>query len=381
MPVLHYKPIIGGMELFIKNLAERLSDQAEIWVITGRVKGRSRQERDCGVRILRTSPCSLGDLSGTHFFYIFTAWPFIFFQSWRLIKKERIDLLHCHGFFSGLIGWLLGRITKVPYIITVQGGDLNTFYPPYLAGIVRRLEGVVYRNAALCNAASRSLMDYFAGFGVLANKIILIPNGVDVDNFQPRDEQSKRKEREKLGLRNKYLLITVCRLEKVKGIGYLIGALPYLERDDFQLWIAGSGSQEEPLKKMVIDLGLKEKVKFLGALSHQDLPFYLSLADIFILPSLAEGFGASFLEAMACGLPVIGTPVGGIPDFLQDYQTGLFCQQQNSQSIAQKVIELLEHPALAQKLGQTARQLVLDRFAWPSIIATMLKVYYNCPKL
>ena len=160
----------------------------------------------------------------------------------------------------------------------------------------------------------------------------MIPNGVDLNLFKSRDGHIDSKK-----------IITVSRLVKKNGVGDLIEAMSGIrsELPDYRLQIIGSGPLEKKLKLQVKNLNLENNVEFLGEIPNELLPKYLSTADIFVRPSLSEGLGISFLEAMAVGLPVIGTLVGGIPDFLKDGETGLFCKVGDPEDIAEKINRIL----------------------------------------
>ena len=117
--------------------------------------------------------------------------------------------------------------------------------------------------------------------------------------------------------------------------------------------------------------GLAERVKFLGSKGHDKLPEILQACDIFIRPSLSEGLGNAFLEAIAAGLPIIGTPVGGIPDFLLDGHTGVFCQVRNPESIAQAVMRIQTEPGLRDRLTAQSLVLVRAKYDWDKIAQQM----------
>jgi glycosyltransferase involved in cell wall biosynthesis len=122
-------------------------------------------------------------------------------------------------------------------------------------------------------------------------------------------------------------------------------------------------------------LKIADKVKFLGYVPHKEMPAYLHISDIFIRPSLSEGFGNSFIEAMAAGIPVIATPVGGIPDFLTDGQTGLFCEVGNPKSIAQKVEKLMKDAESREYIVTNARKMVEEKYDWKRIAGEMESVF------
>ncbi|MBU1102183.1 glycosyltransferase family 4 protein, partial [Patescibacteria group bacterium] len=107
----------------------------------------------------------------------------------------------------------------------------------------------------------------------------------------------------------------------------------------------------------------------------EDVPKYLAISDVFVRPSLSEGLGNSFLEAMAAGVPIIGTKVGGIPDFLRDGETGLFCEARNPQSIAEKITLLLSDEILRQRLIANARKLVEEKYNWDNIAQKMGNIF------
>ena len=161
---------------------------------------------------------------------------------------------------------------------------------------------------------------------------------------------------------------------KKNAVGDIIGAIKYLP-ENIRLIILGTGSLEEDLKFQTSNLKIEDRVSFLGHIDHRELPKYLASADIFIRPSLSEGLGSSFLEAMAVGLPVIATPVGGIPDFLKDGETGLFCEVINPKSIAEKVKVYLENNDLRKKIINNAREMVVKKYDWDLIAKKMRNIF------
>jgi len=120
---------------------------------------------------------------------------------------------------------------------------------------------------------------------------------------------------------------------------------------------------------------LGKRAFLLGSIPPDDAPKYLAASDIFIRPSLSEGLGSAFLEAMAAGVPIIGTRVGGIPDFLVDGETGLFCEAQNPQSIAEKIKLLLADETLRQKLITNGKKLVAEKYNWNIIVKQMEEIF------
>ena len=137
----------------------------------------------------------------------------------------------------------------------------------------------------------------------------------------------------------------------------------------------GKGDEGPNLQKQAKELKVSDRVKFLGFLPYKDIPKYLSVCDIFIRPSRSEGFGNSFIEAMAAGLPVIATPVGGIPDFVDDKETGFFASPDNPQSIKVAVMTLLNDKTLRDNIVQKAQNRVLGGYSWDRIANQMGAVF------
>ena len=175
------------------------------------------------------------------------------------------------------------------------------------------------------------------------------------------------------------VVITTSRLVKKNGIGDLIEAMQYLP-EQVKLLIIGSGPLLKNLQLTTYNLQLKNRVRFLGHIPHEQLPPYLWASDMFVRPSLSEGMGNSFVEAMAAGLPVVATPVGGIPDFLKDEDTGLFCEVGNPRSIAEQIKLLLSDDGLRSRIIRNASEMVRERYEWNGITEQMKTVFKGLVK-
>lgn len=358
MPVLHYYPVIGGLETWTQNIAEKLANKAEIFVVTARVGDSAKHEVKNGVKIFRTSLFALKDLSYSSFFHILTAMPFIFSRSFFLILLQKINLLHCQGFLGACIGYYISKIVNIPYIVTVQRLEGNNF-----------LKKIVYRNAKVCIAASSAIKEYFKEIG--CSNIEVIPNGVDLKRFENLKKQQK----------DGFVVMTVARLEKVKGIEYLIRAFTRsdlaLAGSDLQLFIIGDGSERKNLENLTRELGLVKKVKFLGPIPPEGIPEYLAMADCFVLPSLKEGFGIAILEAIAARVPVIASKVGGILDIIENEKNGLLVTPGNPEEIAKAILRIYNNPELRERLVNFAIA-GLTRYDWQNIAQEVFKIYENC---
>jgi len=353
MPVLHYPPVIGGLEIWSQNIAEGLASRAEIFVVTGKVTGQPGYEIKNGVKIYRTSLFPLKNLSYSSPVYIFSAFPFIFLKSLFLIRKEKINIIHCQGFLSSLLGFKLSFLTGIPYIVTVQRIERKS----------NPLKNFVYRKATFCIAASSAIKKNFEDIGV--KNIEVIPNGIDLKKFESLERKPH----------DGFIVMTVARLEKVKGVEYLIESIGLINSKfqipNSKLLIIGDGSERKNLKGLANKLGLKERVGFVGQILHEKITEYLAQADCFVLPSLKEGFGIAVLEAMAAGLPVIGTRVGGIPDIIEDGKTGILVEPKNPEAIAQAIYEIYS--------GKKFAKPDLEKYNWQNITEKVYKIYEkNC---
>ena len=176
------------------------------------------------------------------------------------------------------------------------------------------------------------------------------------------------------------VIITVSRLVEKNGVADLIDAVHVLnagsEFKNYKLIVVGGGPLEKSLRSKIKNLKLEQNVTIVGEVAPKELPSWLVRADIFVRPSLSEGLGTAFLEAMAAGLAIIGTPVGGIPDFLKDRETGLFCQPKNPKDIADKIMEIVKNQDLRQKLVKNGRKLVEEKYDW-DILQKFENVYLS----
>ena len=359
IPVLHYPPVIGGLEIWTQNIAQGTAKKkAEVFVVTGKVKNEPEKQILNEVNITRTSLLYLNNLSHSSLIYIISALPFIFLKSLNLVKKEKINILHCQSFLSGFIGYLLFKLTGVPYIVTVQRLEQSRSF----------LKRLVYNNAKACIAASNKIKEYFESIN--CKNITIIPNGVDLKRFQNLDRKTSR---ENLGLKNEFVIVTVARLEKVKGIEYLIKAVKSLNID-YKLLIIGDGSEKDNLKNLVNNLNLQGRIRFLGQMPNEKIPEILSSGNCFVLPSISEGFGIVILEAMATLIPVIGTKVGGILDIIKDKENGILVKPKDSKELAEAIFKVYSQKEFTRNLIQNAKN-SLEKYNWESIVQRVYKIY------
>jgi len=262
----------------------------------------------------------------------------------------------------------------VKFIFTLQDGD-PIDYLKRRALPLYPLFKMMFTRADRIQTISRYLADWARDMGAKC-PIAVIPNAVDFELFNTRisEQQSEALKTELNKKRDDVFIVTTSRLVVKNAVGDIVSALVYLPIN-IKLLILGQGYQEADLRAQATNLKLSDRVIFLGYIPHAAMPPYLQISDIFIRPSLSEGLGNSFLEAMAAGLPVIATSVGGIPDFLVDGETGLFCEVSNPRSIAQKVEKLIKDKESREYIVHKAGQMVKEKYVWEKVAAEMKKIF------
>ena len=203
-----------------------------------------------------------------------------------------------------------------------------------------------------------------------ASKLVQIAPGIDVDHFIPTDSSKLRAE---LGLTDKSVIISVGRLVHRKGQDKLISALPEIKTSvpNVHLVLVGVGPHQDYLEKLALKLNVSDCVTFIGRINYAELPKYICLGDIFAMPSRSrffglevEGLGIVYLEASACGLPVVGGKSGGAPDAVLVGETGMVVDGTNSSEIADACIELLINPELCALMGANGRAWIIENWRW-----------------
>ncbi|MBU6415294.1 glycosyltransferase family 4 protein, partial [Patescibacteria group bacterium] len=307
---------------------------------------------------------------------------FGFFKALWLMREHRPDLFWgvMATYASGIPFMLkIARpFLRTPILLTLQEGDSEEH-------IRKNRFGLIYLSWRLALKRADSLQAISTYLGVIAQKygyrgkVHVIPNGVDVTNFTREFLPDELKLlRETIGIKpEEKVLITASRLAHKNAVDSVVRSLAIFKKEHpdapIKFLILGSGEEAERIRHLAKELGVLEYIIFAGSVSHAELPKYLKMSDVFIRPSRSEGLGNAFIEAMAAGIPVIGTPIGGITDFLispkQDARraTGIFVKVDDPADIAQKVFLLLNDEALRQQLVERAKKTVAKNYNWEGI--------------
>jgi phosphatidylinositol alpha-1,6-mannosyltransferase len=289
----------------------------------------------------------------------------LFFKKLRSEQFDAIYVTHRADFAA--LANTASRLLGKPYFISVYGGEV---LHDFRAASVRRN----FASARGVVAISRYTKGLLENLGVNGRKIHVIPCGTDPVRFRP--DVSGEDIRLRHGLRGKKVILSVSRLVRRKGNANVISSLPAVISavPDAHYLVIGEGPEEENLRRQASDLGFSERVTFAGRVEEDELPRYYAACDVFVMPSFAahrgenvEGFGITYLEANACGKPVVGGRTGGVEDAIVHGETGFLVDPLNIGEIESAVIEILSDERKAQAMGQAGRKRVERDYNWHSV--------------
>ncbi|HEY4504704.1 MAG TPA: glycosyltransferase [Candidatus Paceibacterota bacterium] len=363
-----YLPFVGGAEVAIKEITDRLSDFT-FELITARLdKKLAREEMVGNVLVHRVGIGSRIDKLLV---------PFL--GAFKIFKLGKFDvfwpIMVTYASGAAYIYNILKFWNPTPVILNLQEGDSE--------------EHLVKRHYGLIDLSWRWALALSSNVSVLSNYLgqrarrlgyekdtILIPNGVSSSFLDFKWKRGERKAfREALGYTDEdYVVITTSRLVTKNAVDDIIRAFAYLPKR-FKFLSIGDGTDRHKLENMVSEYSLRERVKLLPFVDNVLLVRYLAMADVFVRPSRSEGLGVSFLEAMAIGLPIIGTNVGGIPDFLGDGITGFVCETNNPHSIAEKIQLSIVNKPLTSSVIKKAKTLVNEKYVWSGIAESYANLF------
>ncbi|TAM42777.1 glycosyltransferase family 1 protein [bacterium] len=283
------------------------------------------------------------------------------------VRELNIDVLHSNSRTTQVLGDLLSRYNGgICHVFTCHG-----FFKPKLSRKLFPCWG-----KAVIAISSQVKEHLLLDFKLDEKKISVINNGIDTASFG--DFSTREKIRRELGVNDGYLVGIIARLSDVKGHTYLIQAMREVIKSypRAKLLIVGEGKTGETLAGQVNDLGIKDNVLFIPeARNTGDI---LSAMDVFVMPSLQEGLGLALMEAMAQGLAVVGSSVGGIKTLIQDKENGLLVEAADSAGLAGAIIKLLGDNPLRLGLGKNAREFIMENFSKERMVDQTERVYKKC---
>ena len=288
--------------------------------------------------------------------------------AWRLGRQRGYDVVHVHWAVPhGIAGWAAARAARAALVTTFYGAEVRWAekrFPParaFLRWYCRRS-----RLVAISESTRVMIAPYAEG-----RPVTVIPYGVPL----PEDEPGIRAEPS-----GPPRILFVGRLVARKGVDRLLDALATIADRQWRLEIVGFGPERDPLERRAADLGLSDRVAFLGRVSSEALVAAYRRAACFVLPATlderadTEGLGVVLLEAMSYGVPVVATRMGGIVDIVEDGRTGVLVEDEPAE-LARAIASILDDPERARALGNAGRESVRERFGWDSIVDRLDAVY------
>lgn len=292
-----------------------------------------------------------------------------FYKIYSFIKKGGYQILHTHSSKAGILGRWAGWLAGVPVIVhTPHGHVFYGYYGPFVSKLfvwAEKISALITdRVITLTERGKREHIRFGVG---KSDKFIPIHSGVDIGLIQKPDAdkisqcqksyKSHESLRETLSMpRGAIVAASMGRLSRVKGYEYFIKAGIILSKkyDDIYFAIAGEGELRENLEQIIKNAGAVERFKFAGW--REDIGNFLNGIDIFVLSSLNEGMGKTIVEAMAAGLPVVGTDVGGISEIVVEGETGFIVPPGNAEAIAERIEKLYLDKGLRSSMGERGRE-------------------------
>jgi len=291
------------------------------------------------------------------------------FRLRSLLKQLRPDILHTYLIHGNVLGRIVGRLVGTPVII---GSELTIGQAGRLGRLVTKLTNPL-TDAVEVNSETGGKA-IVADLGVQPEKIEVVLPGLDLEAFG--GSKGRTGVRGELGLEtNQHLVLYTGRLRPVKGVDYGIKAFAQAlaEQPDMHMALAGEGEQRQQLENLTVELGISEKVSFLGV--RNDLASVLAAADSVLIPSLTEGFPRVAIEAMASSKPVVATRVGGTPEAIIDGETGILVPPKDIDAMASAITRVVTDPDLQSRLGSSARQRTEQHYSAASYVARLDEMY------
>jgi len=359
---LPYK--VGGTEIATYYLAKELAKAGhDIYVITSHFRNARYYEDMDGIKVIRI-PWLFNSLFDSEIKFL--GFHEFVVKCLSVLKKIDPDIIHSQGFFNDVVAYMANKLMGKRYVVGVVGSDINISFPfkdIAFRALLSRAEAILTKTQEM-----KRRIENLVGAG--KKKIYVVYNGVDIDLFNA-DKYSKYRR-----VTGKKRILFVGGLRKIKGVKYLIMAMGHVlkKTTDVELTIVGDGPQLGFLKRLVQSLNIQGYIRFVGRVEHEEIPMYMIRSDIFVLPSLYEGLPNVIIEALAMGLPVIATRVGGVPEIIQDGVNGYLVEPRDVLNLANKICLLL----LDDKRREGIRNNNLKKakfLSWSAIAKKVERIY------
>lgn len=276
------------------------------------------------------------------------------------LKTNNFGLLVSQGTVANAYARAISLIYKIPNLVTVHSDPAGDYANLFVKILYRIIEKLTRFPTGRYIAVSEYLRNQMIKTGLLAKKISVIYNGVSFP--KPNCKSHKG-----------VIIGSAGRLHPVKGFDLLIRAFAKLDNKEARLQIAGEGKELDNLKNLARDLGVIDRVDFVGF--KTDFYKFLNTLDIYVQPSISEGFGLTAVQAMSQQLPIVVTPVGSLKEIVKDGKTGLISSDLWPESLARSISQIIDNNKLAVRLGKNARNYVTENFSTETWIENISKAY------
>jgi len=351
---------IGGAEIAAYNIAKYFTKKGnEVHVITSRDKGCKRLTFEEGFYVHSLYWLKI------KFFGGFLFWINVFLQ----LRKIKPNIIHFQCIDIGIFAVFLMKILKKPYVVWGQGSDIyqsKFFNKKLLKVVIKNADGVIAMNQDMQQKIKK----------MYNRDIFIVPTGIDLKRF---NNLSRKEIRASLNLKNdEKIILFIGNLRPVKGVIFLIQAMKFIidKNMNVRLFIVGSGEERKNLENIVKKYDLQKYVTFFGRVSNLKISENIVASDLFVLPSLSEGFPLVILEAMASGLPIIASNVGGLSEIIKDFENGFLVKPKNPEKIAEKVIFLLNDEKLRKTISKNNKE-EAKKYCWKNVIEKLENIYFK----
>ena len=374
-----YPPrIVGGIARVVHDLSKRLiKDGHEVTVITYRDGNVPEYENDKGVEVYRVDNYMIHPNN-------FIDWIMqlnfnMIAKATEVINKEGgFNVIHAHDWLVTYAAKSLKQSFNLPMVATIHATEAgrNSGIHDDTQRYINDTEWLLTYEATEVIVNSNYMKGHVQGlFGLPFDKISVIPNGINLNNFTGIDRDYDFRRR--FAMDNEKIILYVGRLVYEKGVQHLISAMPKILENyhDSKLVIAGKGGMIDELKSQVESMGLSNKVYFTGYLNQKEVQKMYKCADVAVFPSTYEPFGIVALEAMLAGIPTVVSDIGGLNEIVEHGVNGMKSYTGNPNSIADSVLSLLFDPQLAMNVTKNAKNKVKDEFNWQKIAQDTHYIY------
>lgn len=302
------------------------------------------------------------------------------------IRRDKVDVIYAQWLVpGGFIGAIVSRLTGVPLVVNLHGSDI---FVAERYAIFRPMVHFIFRTACHIIACSTDLAQRVIGLGLPVSNATVIPYGVDIDRYVPNPQLRGRMREQLLIPDSQLVIMAMGRLVYKKGFSYFIraAALVLKQFPNAHFIIAGDGDLRGELESIARSLGIEGNISFTGHIPWNNTPAYLSMVDIFVVPSVidqagnVDGLPNVLLESLASGCVVVASQVAGIPEVIRDGENGLLVPQKDAAALADALHRLLMDVELCRRLSDTARLTAVAQFGWVQTAAKVTSILHTCVK-